>query len=159
MPISTKKLSAQPVVPALLPGDRLPVLRRAADEPAADKRNPTVGAQAVADWLAPYLGEGITELQINSETGKRTAVVKLVQPLSLLSVVALAANNVQAYALQVNTYATNWQAGPARASLPTAQADLDALTSSQYAAGAELEVTTTAVDDTAEAILILSFRA
>ena len=48
---SSKKLSQQPVVPALLPGDRLPVLRRAADEADPAQRNPTVGAEAVADWL------------------------------------------------------------------------------------------------------------
>jgi len=48
---NSKKLSQQPVAPALLPGDRLPVLRRAADEADAAKRNPTAGAEAVAGWL------------------------------------------------------------------------------------------------------------
>ncbi|MDO7888293.1 hypothetical protein, partial [Hymenobacter cheonanensis] len=54
MPTS-KKLSQQPVVVELLPGDRLPALRRAVDEADASKRNPTVGAEAVATWLTPFL--------------------------------------------------------------------------------------------------------
>lgn len=57
---SNKKLSQQPVAPALLPGDRLPVLRRAVDEADAAKRNPTAGVEAVAAWLAPYLLTSLT---------------------------------------------------------------------------------------------------
>ena len=42
------KLSAQPVVTVLLPGDRVPVLRRAVDEADPTKRNPTTTLAALA---------------------------------------------------------------------------------------------------------------
>jgi hypothetical protein len=124
---------------------------------------PTAPGVATTDWkpaAEPAVGSAVlTELQLNSQPGSRTAVIKLTSALTLVTIVALAANNVQAYALQVNTYASNWQAGATRTTLAAAQADIDALTASQYAAGVELEITITAVDTTAEAILILSFRA
>jgi hypothetical protein len=116
----------------------------------------------VAAGTAVALGGGgtvLTELQLISQSGSRTAVIKLTSALTLSAMVALPANNVQSYALQVNTYAAGWQAGTAHPTLVDAQVAIDALTPAQYAAGAELEITTTAVDATAEAILIVSFRA
>ena len=57
--LPAKKLSEQPVVAVLLPGDRLPVLRRAQDEADATKRNPTATLAALRAALGTDAGPNL----------------------------------------------------------------------------------------------------